>query len=150
MAMAVKCIGSPVAHVALNGFNAVTETFDQVDWMSFRALAAAKVKGKKGVDPDFPSLHQAMTGPDWEEWQAAMNKELQTLHDMRTWTVVPRQMAKDLGARVIKSTWALRQKRTPDGQPTKKKARLCVRGDQQIAGVDYFESHSPVVQWSSV
>ena len=39
------------------------------------------------------------------------------------------------------------QKRTPDGLPTKKKARFCVRGDLQN---DDVESYSPVVQWSSV
>ena len=34
--------------------------------------------------------------------------------------------------------------------PTKKKARLCIRGDTMQKDVDYFMSHSPVVQWSSV
>ena len=36
------------------------------------------------------------------------------------------------------------------GNPTKKKARFCVRGDLQVQNEDCFESHSPVVQWSSV
>lgn len=39
---------------------------------------------------------------------------------------------------------------TVDGTPTKYKARFCVRGDMEIKGVDYFESYSPVVQWSTV
>jgi hypothetical protein len=30
------------------------------------------------------------------------------------------------------------------------KARYCVHGDQQVAGVEYFESYAPVVAWSSV
>ena len=30
------------------------------------------------------------------------------------------------------------------------KARLCVRGDQQIKEVDYFETYAPVVSWSTV
>jgi hypothetical protein len=32
----------------------------------------------------------------------------------------------------------------------KNKARFCVRGDKQIAGVDYFESYAPVASWSTV
>jgi Reverse transcriptase (RNA-dependent DNA polymerase) len=41
-------------------------------------------------------------------------------------------------------------RRTPDGVPTKEKARLCARGDMMQKDVDCFESYSPVVQWSSV
>ena len=79
-----------------------------------------------------------------------MRSELDTLIGMNTWTIVPRAEAVANGKRIIKSTWAFRQKRTPDGVPTKKKARLCVRGDTMKKDVDYFESYSPVVQWSSV
>jgi len=27
---------------------------------------------------------------------------------------------------------------------------LCVHGDQQIEGVDYFKTYAPVVQWSTI
>jgi hypothetical protein len=32
----------------------------------------------------------------------------------------------------------------------KNKARFCVRGDKQIAGIDYFESYAPVASWSTI
>ena len=38
----------------------------------------------------------------------------------------------------------------PDGRVKKLKASLCVRGDQQIEGLDYFETYAPVVQWSTI
>ena len=148
--LAKLAIGSPAAHVALAGFDALTETFDCVDYLSYKALAKPKAKGKKGSDPDYPTFAQAMSGPDFQEWEAAMRTELETLIGMNTWTIVPRAEALAKGKRIIKSTWAFRQKRTPDGVPTKKKARLCVRGDTMQKDVDYFESYSPVVQWSSV
>ena len=91
-----------------------------------------------------------MMWPDSEEWKQAMRDELVTLVGMNTWTVVPRSEAVAKGKKVIKSTWAFHQKRTPGGDPTKKKARLCMHGDQMVQNVDYFESYSPVVQWSSV
>jgi len=149
--MAQSTIGSPVAYAAMNGFDAVTETFDCVDYHSFRAMTTpVRSKPKKGQDPDYPTYEQVLRSPDVEEWQAAMDKEIATLIDMNTWTVVPRSEATKKGMKVIKVTWAFRQKRDPLGQPTKKKARLCVRGDTMVAGEDYGESFSPVVQWSSV
>ena len=32
----------------------------------------------------------------------------------------------------------------------KLKARICVRGDQQVKGLDVFDTFAPVVQWSVV
>ena len=149
--MAQSCIGFPVAQAAMAGFDAVNETFDCVDFCSFRAMTTTvKAKPKKGHDPDYPTYEQAIRGPDFAEWMEAIDKEIQTLVKMGTWTVVPRAEALKKGKKVIKVTWALRQKRDPMGNPTKKKGRLCVRGDTMIAGVDYGESFSPVVQWSSV
>ena len=147
--MAQQHISRPSAHLAMNGFDAVTETFDQVDWMSYQAVTTPKTKGKKGADPDFPTVQQAMVRPDWEDWRAAMIKEINTLTEMGTWSVVPRTVATAKGAKIIKSTWALRLKRAPSGEATKHKARLCVRGDLETPE-DYGESFSPVVQWSTV
>ena len=150
MDMALKCVGSPAAQAAMAGYDAVTDTFDCVDFHSFQALTTQTRKMKKGQDPDYPLFEQVMRSPDAHEWKKAMDKEINTLVGMNTWTIVPRSKALAAGKKVIKVTWAFRQKRDPMGNPTKKKARLCVRGDTMIAGVDYGESFSPVVQWSSV
>ena len=151
LAMAKASIGSPAAHVAMAGYDAVTETFDCVDWFTYKAMTTpVKGKRKKGVDPLFPTYQQAMSGPDADEWKASMRKELDTLKEMNTWTIVPHAEALAKGKRVIKTTWAFRQKVDPMGNHTKKKSRFCVRGDTMLKDVDYFESYSPVMQWSSV
>jgi hypothetical protein len=54
------------------------------------------------------------------------------------------------GANILDSTWAFKRKRFPDGRVRKLKARFCVRGDQQIEGVDFFDTFAPVVAWSTV
>ena len=41
-------------------------------------------------------------------------------------------------------------KRFPSGLIKKLKARFCARGDHQQAQVDFFETYSPIVQWSTV
>ena len=51
---------------------------------------------------------------------------------------------------VIDSTWAFKLKRYHDGLIKKFKARFCARGDQQIKGIDFFETYAPVVQWTTV
>ena len=51
---------------------------------------------------------------------------------------------------VLDSVWAFKIKRFPDGLVKKFKARFCVRGDQQLEGVDFFETYAPVVQWTTI
>ena len=54
------------------------------------------------------------------------------------------------GANVLQSTWAFKRKRYPDGRLRKYKARFCVQGDQQIQGIDVFDTYAPVVSWITV
>ena len=37
-----------------------------------------------------------------------------------------------------------------DGLIKSFKARFCARGDQQLEGIDFFETYSPVVQWKTL
>ena len=55
--MAQRCIGSPAAYAAMTGFDAVTETFDCVDFHSFKAMTTpVRTKMKIGQDPDCPTF----------------------------------------------------------------------------------------------
>eukprot|EP00956_Cyclotella_meneghiniana_P036232 scaffold123032_cov17-Cyclotella_meneghiniana.AAC.1 len=65
---------------------------------------------------------------------------------MDVWEVVDR--TDDMN--VIDSIWAFKLKRFPDGMVKKFKARFGARGDQQLEGVDLFETYAPVVQWTTV
>jgi hypothetical protein len=51
---------------------------------------------------------------------------------------------------IISSTWAFKCKRYPDGLIKTFKARFCARGDQQLEGIDFFETYAPVVQWTMI
>jgi hypothetical protein len=51
---------------------------------------------------------------------------------------------------VLPLTWVFQIKQFPDGRKRKYKARFCVRGDQQIEGVNYDENYSSVLSWSIV
>lgn len=96
---------------------------------------------------DSPNLCEALDGPNAENWWEAMKIEFTTLEqDLKTWSLVERQD----WMHVLPSVWAFRLKRYPNGLAKKFKARFCVRGDKQVEGVDYFETWSPVVQWTTV
>ena len=95
---------------------------------------------------DTPNWHQAMSGPDADGYWEAMEQEINTLVSMDAWEEVPFSNEYN----VLDSTWAFKCKRYPDGRVKKLKARFCVRGDQQIEGIDFFETFAPVVQWSTI
>ena len=87
-----------------------------------------------------------MNGPMADGYWKAAEVEIETLLKNETWEEVDRESWMN----VIKSTWAFKCKRYPDGRVKKLKARFCVRGDQQIQGVDFNETFSPVVSWNTV
>jgi hypothetical protein len=95
---------------------------------------------------DNPNWKQAMNGPFKEEYWKAALKEIETLETMDAWEVVDQVE----GMNVIDSIWAFRLKRYLDGIAKKFKARFCARGDQQLEGIDFFETYAPVVQWTTV
>ena len=101
------------------------------------------------ANPDILYYHEAMKAPDREKFLQAMEQEVKTHSDGRHWEVVPRT-AVPADKRVLPSVWAMRRKRRLDTQEVYKwKARLNVHGGKQKYGVDYWETYSPVVQWTT-
>ena len=99
-------------------------------------------------DKDHPTYKGILKGDKEEKdtWDKAMVKELTSLADLGSFQMVnmPR------GTSVLQSTWEFRRKRYPDGSLKTYKARFCVRGYQQIQGVDVFDTYAPVVFWITV
>ena len=114
-----------------------------VNWVHPLFLKARSAASKE----DNPNWREAMVNGEFKEefWQAAVD-EIETLVGMDAWEVVDRPE----NANVIASIWAFKIKRFPDGLIKKFKARFCARGDQQLEGIDFFETYAPVVQWTTV
>jgi len=106
------------------------------------------LKAKK-YDEDNPHFHEAMHSKHSNEYKAAMELEVAALQKEKTWNEILRSQVPE-GSKVLPLTWVFKLKWYPDGTPRKFKARLCVRGDKQTEGVDYFEKYAPVVSWSTV
>lgn len=79
-------------------------------------------------------------------WQTAMNDEMCSLNKNKTWQLVDPPKHR----KIISNRWVFRIKKLPDGKTDRYKARLVVRGFTQRYGVDYTETFSPVVKFSSV
>jgi hypothetical protein len=90
---------------------------------------------------DNPSWCEATRGKFADEYWNAMKLEIATLEAIDAWSVIDH-----LDHHVIASTWAFKCKRYPDGLIKKFKARFCAWGDQQLEGIDFFETYAPVVQ----
>ncbi|KAK9084342.1 hypothetical protein Scep_030813 [Stephania cephalantha] len=80
------------------------------------------------------------------EWVDAMQKELDALEQNQTWVLT------DLppGKKAIGSKWVFKVKLKPSGDIERYKARFVARGYNQIDGLDYYDSFSPVAKLTTV
>ncbi|KAL0430389.1 UNVERIFIED_CONTAM: Retrovirus-related Pol polyprotein from transposon RE1 [Sesamum radiatum] len=77
-----------------------------------------------------------------EDWKAAMQSELDALEKNNTWEVTA--LPKD--KRAIGYRWIFKLKLNADGSVNKHKARLVAKGYNQVEGIDYVDSFSPVAK----
>ncbi|KAK2999074.1 hypothetical protein RJ639_024033 [Escallonia herrerae] len=84
--------------------------------------------------------HSYKTASHDPKWGAAMRAEIDTLEANGTWTI------EDIppGKKPIGSKWVYKIKFNSDGSIERYKARVVVRGDTQVEGLDYTETFAPV------
>lgn len=92
------------------------------------------------------SFDEAKNSPHAKEWMAAMQQEHQSLIDNKTWELV--ELPADRKA--IGCKWIFKVKYRADGEIERFKSRLVARGFSQQPGVDYEETFSPVVSFTSI
>ena len=109
--------------------------------MVYTAFTEMNMSGK---DPK--SLKEAMSSPEWPEWEKAIQTELETLKHMGTWELVDAPNNR----KPIMNKWVFVRKYDKDGILQKYKARLVARGFSQMPGMDYNETFSPVVRLETI
>jgi hypothetical protein len=79
-------------------------------------------------------------------WKDAMIEEYQSIIKNDVWDVVPRLKEKS----IVSSKWIYKTKHSTDGSIEKYKERFVARGFSQKEGIDYEETFSPVVRYTSI
>ncbi|MBW0491243.1 hypothetical protein O181_030958 [Austropuccinia psidii MF-1] len=82
---------------------------------------------------------EAINGLDSQELKNAIKAELINMTTHNFWSPV----RPDQNIKLLSTTWVFKQKTNEDGNLSKYKARLCVRGFNQKEGIDYLEVFSP-------
>jgi hypothetical protein len=92
---------------------------------------------------------EAMSSPDRKHWLKAINNELMAVKQAGTYRLIPLYSVPK-GTRVIGYTWVFKIKNNEDGTIARFKARICVDGSKQRAGVDYEQTFAPVANATTV
>ena len=99
------------------------------------------------LEPYIPiSFKDAMTCPEAEKWKEAIEDEYKSLMENKTWDVT----ALPQNRKAIKCKWILNFKPGHKGVDPRYKARLVACGYDQLYGVDYLATYSPVVKHYSI
>ena len=89
-----------------------------------------------------PNWWESMCSPFANDYCKAACKEFETLEKIVTWDIIDHNPY----IHVLELTWAFKFKRFHSVLINKLNSILCVWGDQQLEGVDYFKTYVPVVQ----
>lgn len=95
-------------------------------------------------EPD--SYQDAISGSNSKKWKDAMQSEIDSLLKNNTYVL----LEKPKNCNIVKNKWVFKIKKGANGEILKYKARLVAKGCSQKFGVDYTETYSPVVSYSTL
>ncbi|KAL5842405.1 hypothetical protein ACOSQ3_013008 [Xanthoceras sorbifolium] len=97
-----------------------------------------------GGEPE--NFEEAMDDESKQKWIEAMQDEMKSLHENKTFELV--KLPK--GKKALKNKWVFRIKHEEHSSHPRFKARLVVKGFSQRKGIDFDEIFSPVVKMTSI
>ena len=121
------------------GFDGHADTATVGDYVHHIAYHMCEI-----VEPK--TMEEALRSENSRGWKSAADSEYASLVEIETWELVElpcRQKA-------IRSKWVFKVKNRSDGRVDCFKGHLVAKGYSQTYGIDYSETFSPVVWFSSI
>ena len=117
------------------------------------SIDESPVRGTRSLEEIYQRSNVAVCEPENYEdaqmnpaWQEAMKEEIHMIEKNHTWELVDRPADKN----IIGVKWIFRTKLNADSSINKFKARLVVKGDAQVYGVDYSDTFAPVARMDTI
>jgi len=108
------------------------------------ARAGTALAAEVTTDDDPRSYREAMNGPLQRQWKVAMQQEYASLLENHTFTLVEHARSKPIGCKCVYKT-----KTNPDST-LRYKARLVIKGYEQMQGIDFDETYAPVSKMTTL
>lgn len=101
--------------------------------------------GSDNLKGDPVTVQEALSRPDGEKWREAIKEELHSFEVNDAWELV--DVPKN--GTIVQCKWVFKRKFDHENN-VKYRARLVAKGFSQKPGIDYFETFSPVVRFSTL
>ncbi|KAJ0621560.1 putative RNA-directed DNA polymerase [Helianthus annuus] len=128
-----------------------SSTYDDTPFQGFRSLddvydstVQIEDSGELFLIDDEPASYKEAVAIS--EWKTAMKSEIESIERNKTWSLVQLPA----GHKAIGLKWVFKLKKDMDGNITKHKTRLVVKGYAQRKGVDFGDVFAPVARMETI
>ena len=100
---------------------------------------------KSPTEPVPRNRKEALNSDYWPQYYQAEHEEMTNHAENGTWRMVKRSSLPK-GAKILRTKWVYDDKKGPDGEIARFKARLTAMGNFQREGIDYFDTFASVMR----